>query len=90
MDVLAIPITTVASKSAFSTGGQILTSHRSQLYHITIEALMCTRSWIWNSNVKMNMMKKVHYILVIKIFNFNYYIISNFSLFYMFRWIECK
>jgi len=49
-DVLAIPITTVASESAFSTGGQILTSHRSRLHHITIEALMCTRSWIWNSN----------------------------------------
>ena len=30
----------------------------------------------------MNLMKKVHYILVIKIFNFNYYIISNFSFFF--------
>ena len=49
-DVLAIPITIVASESAFSTGGQILTSHRSRLHHITIKALMCTRSWIWNLN----------------------------------------
>jgi len=29
----------------------------------------------------MDLMKKVHYIIVIKIFNFNYYIISNFSFF---------
>jgi len=49
-DLLAIPITIVASESAFSTGGKTLTSHRSRLHHITIKALMCTRSWIWNSN----------------------------------------
>ena len=28
-DILAIPITNVASESAFSTGGQILTAHHS-------------------------------------------------------------
>jgi len=49
-DVLAIPITIVAYESAFSTSGQKLTSHLSRLHHITIEHLMCTRSWIRNSN----------------------------------------
>jgi len=43
-DVLVIPIIIVTFESAFSTGGQILTSHRRRLHHITIEALMCTRS----------------------------------------------
>nr|KYP56873.1 Putative AC transposase [Cajanus cajan] len=43
-DVLAIPITTVASESAFSVGGQILSPNRSRLNHTTVEALMCTKS----------------------------------------------
>nr|KYP71177.1 Putative AC9 transposase [Cajanus cajan] len=49
-DVLAIPITTVASESAFSAGGQILSPNRSRLNHTTVEALMCTKSWLWNSD----------------------------------------
>ena len=47
--MLAIPISTVASESAFSIGGQILTPHRSQLHYTTLEALMCSKSWLWNS-----------------------------------------
>nr|KYP54465.1 Putative AC transposase [Cajanus cajan] len=46
-DVLAIRITTVGSKSAFSADGQILSPNRSRLNHTTVEALMCTKSWIW-------------------------------------------
>ena len=48
-DVLAIPISTVASESAFSIGGQILTPHRSRLHYTTLKALMCSKSWLWNS-----------------------------------------
>ena len=40
-DILAIPMTTVASKSAFSTSGRLLSPHRSRLHHYTLEALMC-------------------------------------------------
>ncbi|GAU17843.1 hypothetical protein TSUD_329690 [Trifolium subterraneum] len=46
-DVLAIPISTVASESAFSTSGRILSPHRSRLNWTTVEALMCARSWLW-------------------------------------------
>lgn len=46
-DILAIPITTVASESAFSTSGRLLSSHRSRLHPKTIEALMCAQSWLW-------------------------------------------
>jgi len=42
--VLAIPRTTVASKYALGTDGQILTSHHSRLYYITIEVLMYKKS----------------------------------------------
>lgn len=45
-DFLAIPISTVASESAFSTGGRVVSSQRSKLHEDTLEALMCTQDWI--------------------------------------------
>ncbi|KAH1190162.1 putative AC transposase [Glycine max] len=48
-DVLVILISTIAFESAFSIGGQILTPHRSRLHYTTLEALMCSKSWLWNS-----------------------------------------
>ncbi|KAF7154162.1 hypothetical protein RHSIM_Rhsim01G0019300 [Rhododendron simsii] len=43
-DLLAIPISTVASESAFSTSGRLLSPHRSRLHPDTMEALMCAQS----------------------------------------------
>jgi hypothetical protein len=45
-DVLAIPATTVASKSAFSLGGRIAHKYRSRLDPQVVEALVCTKDWI--------------------------------------------
>ena len=45
-DFLAVPITSVASESAFSSGGRLLDPHRSRLHQKNVEALMCTRSWM--------------------------------------------
>ncbi|WVZ51493.1 hypothetical protein U9M48_002637 [Paspalum notatum var. saurae] len=39
-DILAIPVSTVASESAFSTSGRILSKHRSRLTSKILEALM--------------------------------------------------
>ncbi|RVW61969.1 putative AC transposase [Vitis vinifera] len=46
-DIYAIPVSTVASESAFSTGGRRYQKHRSRLHPDTLEALMCAQSWLW-------------------------------------------
>ncbi|XP_051178175.1 putative AC transposase [Lolium perenne] len=45
-DVLAVPASTVASESAFSACGRVITDHRSSLAPETVEALMCYGDWI--------------------------------------------
>jgi hypothetical protein len=50
-DVLAIPISTVASESAFSTSGHILDDFRSSLTPFMVEALVCTQDWLRRSSV---------------------------------------
>lgn len=44
-DILAIPVSTVSSESAFSTAGRVVDDHRSRLNPTTIEALVCTQDW---------------------------------------------
>ncbi|XP_017635556.1 zinc finger BED domain-containing protein RICESLEEPER 2-like [Gossypium arboreum] len=49
-DVLAIPVSTVASKSAFSTGGRAIDQYRSSLTPKIVQALVCTQDWIRKSS----------------------------------------
>ncbi|CAI0548980.1 unnamed protein product [Linum tenue] len=49
-DILVVPISTVASESAFSTGGRVLDSFRTSLSPEVVEALICCEDWIRSSD----------------------------------------
>ena len=58
-DTLIVPISTVASKSTFSTGGRVIDEYRPRLNEESIEALICGGDWIHhNYNLKRKI--KVH------------------------------
>ncbi|CAN0887725.1 Zinc finger BED domain-containing protein RICESLEEPER 3 [Linum grandiflorum] len=69
-DLLAVPVTSVASESAFSSGGRLLDPHRSRLHFGTVEALMCTRSWIKDDLMKGNYYMLFFFILHLQFLNF--------------------
>lgn len=51
-DILTMPVSTVSSESSFSTGGRVLDNFRSSLLPNTVEALVCSASWIRGSQKK--------------------------------------
>nr|GEV18971.1 zinc finger BED domain-containing protein RICESLEEPER 2-like [Tanacetum cinerariifolium] len=44
--VLAMPISTIASESAFSTGGGVIDKYRSSLTPKTVEVPICAQDWL--------------------------------------------
>ncbi|GAB2274151.1 hypothetical protein Dimus_039070 [Dionaea muscipula] len=54
-DVLAMPVFTVASESAFSMGGRVLDAFRSSLTSRIAEALICNQDWLKSSLVPINL-----------------------------------
>uniref|UniRef100_A0ACD5UTV8 Uncharacterized protein n=1 Tax=Avena sativa TaxID=4498 RepID=A0ACD5UTV8_AVESA len=57
-DVLAIPISTVASESAFFSGGRVLDDFRTSLTPFMVQAIICTQDWLRHTtpiNIEENM-----------------------------------
>ena len=44
-DVVVVPVSIVASESAFSTRGRILDPFRSSLSPLMVQNLVCTQDW---------------------------------------------
>ncbi|WVZ61995.1 hypothetical protein U9M48_011797 [Paspalum notatum var. saurae] len=63
-DMLAVPASTVASESAFSTGSRVLSDFRSRMTPETVEALVCLQDWIRASGNTQRSMDSVHDITV--------------------------
>jgi hypothetical protein len=62
-DILAIPISTVASESTFSAGGRVIDEYRSKLNEESVESLICGSDWFRHKyNVKKK--SKVTYYLI--------------------------
>lgn len=53
-DILSIPISSVASESAFSAGGRVLDQFRSSLKPETVEVIICTGDWLRTKYVLKN------------------------------------
>jgi hypothetical protein len=68
-DILAIPISTVASESTFSAGGRVIDEYRSKLNEESVESLICGSDWFRHKyNVKKK--SKVTYYLIFYFINF--------------------
>ena len=60
--VLAIPVSTVVSEAAFSTGGRILDPFRSSLSPSTVQALVCCQNWLSLAPIPINIRIFMDYI----------------------------
>jgi hypothetical protein len=72
-DILAIPISTVASESTFSAGGRVIDERRTKLSEGSVEALICGGDWFRHKyNVKKKSKVIISYldILSINIYSF--------------------
>ena len=45
-DVLIVPVFTIASESAFNSGGRILDPFRSSLSPLMVQNLVCAQDWL--------------------------------------------
>ena len=57
--MLVVPTSTVPSESVFSMSGRIIDPHQCNLSISTVEALICTQSWLHTSHSKASVREAV-------------------------------
>ena len=58
-DVLAIPISTVASEATFSAGGRVIDPYRASLSSNTVQTLVCGGDWMRKLHGSKKKLRKV-------------------------------
>ncbi|KAM3374597.1 hypothetical protein P3S68_013311 [Capsicum galapagoense] len=61
-DVLAIPISSVASECAFSTGGRVIDPFRSSLTPKLVQSLICLQDWLRSESNPVNIEEDLEYL----------------------------
>ncbi|KAM3250646.1 hypothetical protein P3L10_004716 [Capsicum annuum] len=61
-DVLAIPISSVASECAFSTGGRVIDPFRSLLTPKLVQSLICLKYWLRSESTPINIKEDLEYL----------------------------
>lgn len=84
-DILAIPVTTVASEATFSAGTRVIDSYRASLHPDTVQMLLCGGDWCRNHHCIKKKLKVSFIVLLLLLlvvfFNCNYLSDFYFSLF---------
>ncbi|KAM3216973.1 hypothetical protein P3L10_026416 [Capsicum annuum] len=61
-DVLAIPISSVASECAFSTGGRVIDPFRSSLTPKLVQSFISLQDWLRSESTPINIKKDIEYL----------------------------
>ncbi|XP_016466536.1 zinc finger BED domain-containing protein RICESLEEPER 2-like [Nicotiana tabacum] len=69
-NVLVIPISSVASECAFSTGGHILDSFRSSLTPKLVQSLICLQDWLRSEPIPIKVEEDLEYLEQLKLGNY--------------------
>ena len=68
-DILAIPVTTVASESTFSAGGRVIDDRRASMSVDTVQMLLCANNWVRNLHgLSKSHLKVIYHICYVSLF----------------------